>query len=191
MKKDIDIQGMTCTACANAVERATKKLEGVKSSNVNYATEKLTIEYDPTLTTLEDIKKAVNKAGYKAIIQEEKLTFKVEGMTCTACANAIERATKKLEGVSESVVNYATEELVVTIDSNMVDKGKIIKAVSKAGYKAIVDEDRNTVSNNKSIMNLKIRFILSAIFVVPLLYVSMGTMFGLPVFNIIDPNLNP
>ncbi|MFA7367643.1 MAG: heavy metal translocating P-type ATPase [Bacilli bacterium] len=191
MKKDIDIQGMTCTACANAVERATKKLEGVKSSNVNYATEKLTIEYDPTLTTLEDIKKAVNKAGYKAIIQEEKLTFKVEGMTCTACANAIERATKKLEGVSESVVNYATEELVVTIDSNMVDKGKIIKAVSKAGYKAIVDEDRNTVSNNKSIMNLKIRFILSAIFVVPLLYVSMGTMFGLPVFDIIDPNLNP
>ena len=54
--KLLKIEGMTCAACAKAVERAAKKIEGVKDANVNFATEKLSIIYEPSKVRLSDIR---------------------------------------------------------------------------------------------------------------------------------------
>src|SRR5690606_38607693 len=108
--KTLKIEGMTCAACSNAVERVTKKLEGVTESNVNLATEKLNITFDESKVSIEDIKAAVEKAGYKAISEGVTKTLKVEGMTCASCSNAVERVTRKLDGVTEANVNLATEK---------------------------------------------------------------------------------
>ena len=64
---------MTCTACSRAVERAVGKIDGVTNANVNFASEKLNINFDTSLVSISDIKKAVEKAGYKAIDNEVKV----------------------------------------------------------------------------------------------------------------------
>jgi P-type Cu+ transporter len=66
VKKNFIISGMTCASCVQSVEKATRKLDGVIESNVNMATEKMVIQYDPTMVTVADIKNAVADAGYEA-----------------------------------------------------------------------------------------------------------------------------
>jgi Cu+-exporting ATPase len=81
VSKVFNVQGMTCAACARTVERVTKKLSGVDEANVNLATEKLNITFDPDLLTTAIIKAAVTKAGYKAIedAEEKDLAEKKQG----------------------------------------------------------------------------------------------------------------
>lgn len=83
MKKTYKIEGMTCSACSAAVEKATGKLEGVRASSVNLAAEKMTIEFDENLIGQDEIFEAVGKAGYKALEDKEikRVTIPVEGMT--------------------------------------------------------------------------------------------------------------
>jgi Cu+-exporting ATPase len=192
--KTFNIEGMTCAACAKAVERATKKLEGVQESSVNLATEKLSISYDEAKVAVEDIQRAVEKAGYKASLDAVTRSFRIEGMTCAACAKAIERATRKLDGVIESSVNMATEKLTVVYEPAKVRFPDIRKAVEKAGYKAFEEEkgaDADREGKEKEARSLWNKFLVSAVFTVPLLYIAMGHMAGLPLPEIIDPMMNP
>lgn len=194
LHKTLKIEGMTCAACAKAVERASKKLDGVENAGVNLATEKLDIDFDENKVTVDDIQKAVEKAGYKAIVETVSKTLKLEGMTCSACAKAIERASKKLEGVAQSNVNFAAEKLYITYEPSKVRVSDIKKAIEKAGYKAIEEDtevDTDSGKKNKEIKRLLQRFIMSAVFTVPLLIISMGHMLGLMPPRIIDPMDNP
>lgn len=124
--------------------------------------------------------------------------LKIEGMTCAACAKAVERVTKKLDGVIDSNVNFATEKLTVRFESSKVNLVDIKKAIEKAGYKVIEEEksiDLDKENKEKEIKGLWNRFIISAIFAVPLLIVAMGPMIG-EKFNMIlpkaiDPMIHP
>lgn len=197
--KSLKIEGMTCAACAKAVERASKKLQGVTEANVNFATEKLSINFDETKLSIPDIQSAIEKAGYKAIVDSSTKILKIEGMTCAACAKAVERVTKKLDGVIESNVNYATEKLSISYDSSIVRVSDIKNAIAKAGYKALEEEtttvDKDKERKEKEIKLLWKKFIVSAVFTVPLLIITMGHMFGEPfgfhLPDIIDPMKNP
>lgn len=198
VEKSLKIEGMTCAACAKAVERASKKLKGVTEANVNFATEKLNISFDETLVSIPDIQAAIEKAGYKALIESSTKTLKIEGMTCAACAKAVERATRKLDGVVESNVNFATEKLNISYDPSKVRVSEIKKAIEKAGYKALEEEvtvDEDKERKEREIKLLWKKFIISAIFTVPLLIITMGHMFGEPIgFKLprfIDPMINP
>lgn len=192
--KVLKIEGMTCASCAKAVERATKKLKGVTESNVNFATEKLNISFDETKISVADIQETVKKAGYKAITDSTNKILKIEGMTCASCAKAVERATRKLNGVTEANVNYATEKLSISYEPSKIKVSDIKKAIEKAGYKAIEEEttvDTDKERKEKEMKLLWRKFIISTIFAVPLLYVSMGHMVGLPLPDFINPNINP
>lgn len=194
-EKTFNIEGLTCASCAQTVEKATKKLPGVKASNVNLATEKMNIQYDENKTSIEDIQAAVDKAGYKAIADIEKKIFSVSGMTCSSCAQTIEKAVQKLDGVIESNVNIANEKMTVQYNSKVISVSDIVLAVSEAGYKVVedvlndVDEDRE--KKQKEIKNLWKRFWVSAVFTVPLLYIAMGHMIGAPLPKSIDPMMSP
>lgn len=146
MQKSLKIEGMTCAACARAVERVTKKLDGISESNVNLATEKLNIVFDETKISVADIQAAVEKAGYKALTDTASKTLKIEGMTCTSCAKAVERAVRKLQGVEEANVNFATEKLNIRYEPSLLRVSDIKKTVEKAGYSALeeakIDEDK-------------------------------------------------
>ncbi|MDF2609968.1 MAG: copper-translocating P-type ATPase [Lachnospiraceae bacterium] len=192
--KSYKIEGMTCAACARNVEKTTKKLQGVAESNVNFATEKLSIDFDESQISFADIQAAIEKAGYKAVNDTASKSLKVEGMTCSACAKAIERVTGKMEGVTETSVNYASEKLNISYDSSKVKMSDIKKAVEKAGYKLVeeeVSQDADKERKDKEIKILWNKFIISAIFTIPLLYITMGHMMGLPLPEAVDPMMNP
>ena len=195
--KVFSIDGMTCASCAQTVEKAAQKLPGVKTANVNLATEKMNIQFDSSALTEADIQKAVADAGYTAISNTVKKTFNIEGMTCASCAQTIEKATQKLRGVNLSSVNLATEKLVVEYDPGMVNLNDIIKAVMDSGYEAheevatadTVDQDKE--KKQKEIKSLWNRFLISALFTAPLLYIAMGHLVNAPLPDFINPMMNP
>jgi len=192
--KMLKIQGMTCAACAKAVERAAKKVEGVSEANVNLATEKLNVAFDETKTNLDMITSAISKAGYKASMETTTTTLKIGGMTCAACSKAVERAVRKLDGVVEGTVNLATEKLTVIYEPSKLRISDIKAAVTKAGYKVNEEEttvDQDKENKEKEIKNLWTRFIVSAVFTIPLLYISMAHMLGYMLPEFFDPMINP
>ncbi|MEG0679292.1 MAG: heavy metal translocating P-type ATPase [Carnobacterium sp.] len=195
--KIFSIEGMTCASCAQTVEKATSKLPGVKKANVNLATEKMTVQFDELSLTEADIQKAVTDAGYTAKPNALKKTFDIEGMTCSSCAQTIEKATQKLAGVNNSAVNLATEKMTVQYDPTVLNVSDITKAIADAGYEAheevdsaaTVDLDRE--KKQQHIKDVWRRFIMSAFFAIPLLYIAMGHMVGLPLPEVIDPMMHP
>ena len=192
--KSLRIEGMTCASCAKAVERATRKLEGVAETSVNYATEKLNISFDETKISVDDIQVAVEKAGYKAITDSVNKALKIEGMTCASCVKAVERATRKLEGVERADVNYATETLSISYEPSMIRLAEIKAAVEKAGYQARDEEITVDADKERKDQEMKLlwkKFIISALFTIPLFIISMGHMVGLPLPGFISPEINP
>ena len=183
------ITGMTCAACAKAVERVTKKMDGVYDQSVNIATEKLKIEYDNSKVNFDDIKQVVEKAGY-GIIKEEsnkKIDMKIDGMTCAACAKAVERVVKKLDGVESISVNIATDKANIDYDPSKVKLSQIKAAIEKAGYKPIeevknkVDVDEDKLRKEREMKSLFVKFIVAIVFAVPLFYIAMGPMIIKPI----------
>ena len=197
INKTFTIDGMHCASCAQTVEKAVKKLPGVQNSVVNLATEKLTVDYDQAELTAKDILKAVEDAGYQANSMDIQQSFAIEGMTCASCAQTVEKSVKKMEGISVASVNLATEKLQVYFDPKIVTVPDIIKAVSDSGYKASEEIDATVKSeeeqNKKAqyINSLWNRFWVSALFTVPLLYISMGHMLGAPIPEFLNPAVNP
>ena len=95
---------MTCANCVASVERNSRKVQGVTDAVVNFASEKVTITFDPDMaqaqTVAEDVVKRVKKAGYE--IPTATLELPLVGMTCANCANTIERSLQKVDGVMEA-----------------------------------------------------------------------------------------
>lgn len=166
----------------------------MEEANVNLAQERLNVKFHDSKLTALDIEDAVLKAGYKAeeIKETKRITIPIEGMTCAACARAVEKALSKLEGVLKAQVNLAVEKAVVEYDGNILRLSEIKQAINNAGYKALdiekdtsVDEDRKR--KEKEIRTMWTKFIVSAVFSIPLLYLAMGPMVGLPIPNALDP----
>ncbi|MDI7815580.1 heavy metal translocating P-type ATPase [Clostridioides difficile] len=183
------ITGMTCAACAKAVERVTKKMDGVYDQSVNIATEKLKIEYDNSKVSFDDIKQVVEKAGYGIVTEEsnKKIDMKIDGMTCAACAKAVERVVKKLDGVENISVNIATDKANIDYNPSKVKLSQIKAAIEKAGYKPIeevrdkVDVDEDKLRKEKEMKSLFVKFIVAIVFAVPLFYIAMGPMIIKPI----------
>lgn len=113
--------------------------------------------------------------------------FSVTGMTCSACSSHVEKSVKELNGVDSVNVNLLTNSMVVNYDENITNTDIIIEAVKTSGYGAsIFTKNKAVIENNASIRvedeikEMKTRLIISFIFLVPLMYVSMGHMMGLP-----------
>lgn len=197
--KSFAIEGMTCASCAQTVEKAAKKVRGVTQASVNLATEKLSIEYNETTFSVENLQKAVDNSGYELIAQEGTTqTFAIEGMTCASCAQTIEKAVGKLSGVDKASVNLATEKMQVSYNPSAISVSDVIGAVSNSGYAAVL-ETTETQDNSraekrekkeKRMKQLSNRFGISIIFTIPLLIISMGHMVGMPLPNIVDPMIN-
>ncbi|MDN6724562.1 MAG: copper ion binding protein, partial [Tetragenococcus halophilus] len=185
---------MTCASCVQAVEKSVGKLDGVQEVAVNLATEKMDVSYDSTVVAGSDIEGAVESAGYKALKNIASQSFDIEGMTCASCVQAIEKSVGKVDGVQEVAVNLATEKMNVSYDEDAINAGDIIKAVQDAGYQAAVESDKvssdDADKKQKQMKDLWLRFLGSAIFALPLLYIAMGPMLpfgGLPIPEFLDP----
>ena len=118
--------------------------------------------------------------------------YTVTGMSCASCANAVEKALNKNNDINASV-NFATEKLNIEYDEEKYNFDKIREIVESAGYGLVEDmiEDKKMELYQEKIKSLKNRLILAIIFVVPLLYISMGYMLGVVLPEFLNPKINP
>ena len=118
--------------------------------------------------------------------------YTVTGMSCASCANAVGKALNKNNDINASV-NFATEKLNIEYDEKKYNFDKIREIVESAGYGLVEDiiEDKKMELYQEKIKSLKNRLILAIIFVVPLLYISMGYMLGVVLPEFLNPKLNP
>lgn len=123
----------------------------------------------------------------------------IGGMTCAACAKRIEKALNKLEGVNQVSVNFATEKAYISFDPQSTRLSAIRAAVENAGYTAVKEEavrniDEEKLRRQRETQNLWRKFIVSAVFGVPLLYIAMAPMMSwvnLPIPKFLNPMQYP
>ena len=109
----LPVTGMTCANCALAIERNLKKLDGVDVAQVNLASERLTVDFDPAVLKTTGIIDKVKDIGYG--VATASVDLPITGMTCANCSAAVERALKKVDGVVSAVVNLASERATVDL----------------------------------------------------------------------------
>ena len=192
MSQEYAIQGLSCASCAHAVEVALQAVTGVKSAQVNLATEKVSLETEGSVSPL-DLQAAVQAAGYDLVLPQVTQNFALTGMSCASCAANIESAVSSLPEVSAASVNLATEVLSVTYQPGAINEEIICQTVAEAGYQAQVLADQAGASQAQIQQEadqaaqakashqaaLWRRFWQSAIFALPLLCLAMAEMVGL------------
>ncbi|WP_423216469.1 heavy metal translocating P-type ATPase [Streptococcus equinus] len=126
---------------------------------------------------------------------EKEEVFVIDGMTCAACAVTVENAVNKIDNVDSAVVNLTTEKMTVRYNPDLVSEEEIEKAVIDAGYGASVFDPTTAKSQSErqseATQNMWHKFLLSALFAVPLLYLSMGSMMGLWVPDVVSMDSHP
>ena len=180
----LPITGMSCANCALNIERNLKKLQGVEDARVNFASEQATVSFDPEEIEVDEFIRKIEDIGYG--IATAKVELPVTGMSCANCAMNIERTlNKKVPGVVQASVNFASERAAVQYLPNLTSVGEMIAAIRKAGYDAIPpdetgeDEDVEQRARRAEIADQTRKFAVGLLFTVPLFLWSMGRDFGL------------
>ncbi|KAF8412670.1 hypothetical protein HHK36_000638 [Tetracentron sinense] len=144
----VRISGMTCAACSNSIEAALVGVNGVVRASVALLQNKADVVFDPKLVKDEDIKNAIEDAGFDAEILPESSMFRskaqgtlsgqfrIGGMTCAACVNSVEGILRNLPGVKRAVVALATSLGEVDYDPTVIGKDDIVNAIEDAGFEA-------------------------------------------------------
>ena len=147
----LEIRGMSCANCSGTVEDALGELDGIRETNVNFATDEGTVEYDPEVVSLGEIYRAIEDAGYDPVAQQ--VTIGITGMSCANCSAANEEALEDTPGVVDAEVNYATDEGTVRYNPNDADLGDLYDAIERAGYEPIredeSDEEEETAGDRR------------------------------------------
>ena len=177
----LPITGMTCANCVGTVERNLKKLDGVQVASVNLSSERASVEFDPAKLGLTDLIARVERAGYGVATGEADLVIK--RLDDDNDARRLENALRKLEGVLEVQVSYATEKARVQYVPTIVSQAEIRRAVAAAGFEALElggdAEDAEAAARQAEINNQRRLLIIGVIFTVPLFLLSMGMDWGL------------
>ena len=201
IERSYKVTGMTCSACSAHVQRAVSKLEGVAAAEVNLATETLRVQYEESKVDFVKLQSTVENAGYGLIAPQvsKRAELGVDGMTCASCSAAVERALKKLDGVSEASVNLATNRTAFSYDPAKVKLAQIREAITKAGYTPLDlaaedTRDAEQEKREKALRVMRIGLITAAVFALPILYIAMAHMFpslGVPLPAFMNPHSFP
>lgn len=116
--------------------------------------------------------------------------YSVTGMTCSACSASVEKAVRKVEHVTNVNVNLLSNTMQVEFEDDLVDNQRVISAVQSAGYDAMLYTKGPTSTKEvnpviEELNEMKYRVIVSFAFMIPLMYIAMGDMVGLPIPSIL------
>ncbi len=173
----LPVQGMTCASCVTTVERALNGVPGVANATVNFATEKATVVYDPSVTRLSELASSVGEAGYQVIV--ERVTLPIRGMTCASCVSHVEGALKGLEGVLSANVNLATEKATVEYLPGVVGPGEFKRAVAGVGYEVLEPEvgEEEVDEEERKMSQARQRMMVAWGFTIPIIFWMLYEMF--------------
>ncbi len=177
-KASIHITGMTCTTCARTIAKGLSHTPGVKQANVNFASQKASLEYDPAKVSLAKIKDTVSQLGYG--VATKKSTFPVAGMTCASCVGRVEEALSSVPGVTSANVNLASEKATVDyLEGTSV--ADMRQAVQDAGYElgpeAQALEDVASAAQ-REIRALRDKFIIAAVLAASIMILGFAPAFA-------------
>ncbi|PIN23728.1 Cation transport ATPase [Handroanthus impetiginosus] len=147
------VTGMTCSACAGSVEKAVKRLPGIKEAVVDVLNNRAQVTFYPAFVNEEKIRETIEDVGFEASLIKEEMNEKpfqvcqirIKGMTCTSCSTTVESSLQALPGVQIAQVALATEEAEVRYDPKILTYNRILEAVEDTGFEAIListGEDR-------------------------------------------------
>lgn len=192
---ETSVYGMTCGHCSARVAKVLENMPGLTKVAVSLEEAKASFEYDPDQASIEEIKKAIERAGYATVrgaaeevfvedkgepVQEnaarETAQFKVSGMTCANCALTIEKKLHKTAGVESAAVNFATETVMVEYNKAAVSLPELFRAVLDAGYKPLEEGAEQAEERNLAVQRnwLIFSIVLSAP-IMPLMFMPMST----------------
>src|SRR3989344_3287835 len=149
-KTTISISGMHCASCANTIEKSLRKAKGIVNANVNFASEKASIDYDINEINEDSLKKIIKKTGYKVIENKvdngnaSKLKLKVIGMDNPHCLGTIKNALNIVNGIISRDL-YINENAFIKYDPKQTSVEEIKRAIKTAGYESI---EQTGLSNN-------------------------------------------
>ncbi|MHC1550803.1 heavy metal translocating P-type ATPase [Phyllobacterium sp. K27] len=182
----LPIEGMTCASCVSRIERALKAVPGVDAASVNLATERASITTESAVPRAKLIE-AIENVGYsvpeKSLSLAGSIELSIEGMTCASCVGRVERALKAIPGVTEAVVNLATERATV---KGTADTANLIAAIQAVGYEAQViggtdsksgEDDNADRAEKKETERRELTrdFIIAAVLTAPIFLIEMGS----------------
>jgi Cu+-exporting ATPase len=177
---DLPITGMSCASCALKIEKGLASIEGVLKATVNFAAEKATVVFHPDQTGVSRFIDKVKDLGYGAKV--EKVVLPIQGMTCASCVNKVEKALNSVKGVVQAGVNFATERASVEYIPEEVSIRNLKKVIEATGYQVLEVKEEDIVEKERlareaELYRLKLKFILGAIFLAPILLLMYGASF--------------
>ena len=112
----------------------------------------------------------------------KEIMYDIKGMTCAACVSAVEKTALRTPGVKEANVSLPTEQLRVVVDEETYEEKQLFKNIILTGYKASPIDKEESLANkqHKKLKEMWLKIVISTLFLVPLLYISMGSMISLP-----------
>lgn len=142
MKKTYTIRGMHCAGCTSSVKKTLEALEGVEEVDVVLLTEKAVVSFEDSEVSFEKLSMAVERLGFELMEPEQaKKVFRVDGMHCSACVGTVEKAIKRVDGVTGAGVNLSTGMAFVEGDLNQQAVKKIIQSVEDSGFKISTENE--------------------------------------------------
>lgn len=179
MKKQevtLPIEGMTCAACSNRIEKVLNKMDGVEAQ-VNLTTERATVHYDEDKLSLSDISERIDKLGYQ--VRPAHAEFDITGMTCAACSNRIEKVLNKQPAIQNATVNLSTEVATVDYYPGNMDESDIIERIKKLGYDATLKSEEQSDRKENELRRKKYKLILAAVLSLPLILTMLTHLLGI------------
>ncbi len=183
-KITLQIAGMTCASCVATIEKGLSKVPGVSQVNVNLASEKASIEYDPSKVDTKALMDTISDVGYGVAV--EKTIFSVGGMTCASCVGHVEKALAKVPGVISANVNLASEKATVQYLEGEASMADFKRAVEDAGYsiraevgaEGIAEPDAVTAAARREIRTLKTKLIFAGTIGLFMLLIAISEFSG-------------
>ncbi|NYZ11222.1 copper-translocating P-type ATPase [Azospirillum sp. RWY-5-1] len=176
---DIGIGGMTCASCVGRVEKAIRRVAGVTDVSVNLASERARVAFTGPVPDTAAVVEAISATGFEP--ETVEVDLRVEGMTCASCVGRVEKALKRVPGVTDAAVNLATERAHVT--GHAIDAPVLVEVVESAGFHAspiladqtVTPADEGAARGRRELTHVLIGAALSA----PLVLGMVGDLLGL------------
>ncbi|MEI6455687.1 MAG: heavy metal translocating P-type ATPase [bacterium] len=171
------VTGMSCTNCAANIERNIRKLPGIGVANIDFASEKLHLAFDPSLINEQQIITSVKKTGYG--IATGRVEFPVSGMHDHADALALEKVLLRQKGVLAATANFTTERIALEYIPGATSIGEFVSVISRSGFTPLLSgeseeaDDVEVRVRNSELKKQKNLLILGLIFTIPLIVFSM------------------
>ena len=174
---------MHCTNCSETIARDLRKLDGVEVADVNYATEKAMVTFNPSVLDESVIIEKIKDIGYGVATGEIELP--ITGMHCVNCAATVEKALNEIgSSVVSATVNFATEKAAIAYIPGQVTPTDLIAAIEGAGYGVVEADpdqlvDAEQVAREAEIDEQTRKFWIGVAFSLPLFIFSMARDFAL------------